>query len=262
VLAARGATTYAPPQPSSDWESDVSLDAVRADAGQWFAATAGDTPLVLKDPRLCVTLPFWKKVIPSRLAAVLMLRDPLEVACSLQARDDLPVLLGLALWDRYLRSAVQDLEGLPVLVVDYRVMLADPLASCDAVCEFLKAIGVHIDPARRDRAPDLVDDGLRHQRSGPSGYEPLVGAQRQVLDLLTEREGAHAAWKAPLLPPAPPWVDDVLALRRELAVARHELHWTKTSRVFRAASAVWRVTGHGPSRLPVLHEATDDGSDR
>ena len=258
VLAARGADTYAPPPPASGWEHDRRFDPMRVEAAHWLTSTSDGRPLVLKDPRLCITLPLWRTALPAPLATIFVLRDPLEVARSLQARDELPIVLGLALWDRYVRSAALSLEGSPTLVVDYAAMMADPVKWSEVVCGYLEELGIRLDPDSRGAAVKFLDARLRHQESDRADYEPLIGAHREVHAILAERAGAHTTWKPPELPPAPPWADYVLQLRREMVVARHELYWTKSSRVFRAASAVWRLMGSGPRPSSAQLEASEE----
>jgi len=263
VLAARGADTYAPPPPSSGWEYDNRFDPLRAEAAQWFGSTLSRRPVVLKDPRLCLTLPLWRTALPSPLATVFVLRDPLEVARSLQARDELPTVLGLALWDRYVRSAVLSLEGLPTLVVDYAAMVQDPAKWSDVVCGYLEELGIDLQPDARDAALKFLDARLRHHTDENPEYEPLLGAHREVHAILAERVGGHRSWSAPELPPAPPWADYVLQLRREVVLAKHELYWTKSSRMFRAASSLWRLTGGGPREsVREFGSAEDDSASR
>lgn len=61
-----------------------------------------DYPLfVFKDPRVCRYFPFWNRVMQEsciELKVVLPLRNPLEVAKSLAARDNLGIERGLLLW--------------------------------------------------------------------------------------------------------------------------------------------------------------------
>jgi hypothetical protein len=261
ILAARGGDTYAPPPPVSGWSEDPLYDPLRAEAAAWFMSTYEGKPLVLKDPRLCVTLPIWKMALPAPLPTIFVLRDPLEVARSLQARDELPIVLGLALWDRYIRSAVLSLENSPTLVVNYADMVTDPVKWTDVVFDYLEAMDVDIDQARRSRAPLFLDVGLRHQMRGDSEYEPLIGPHREIHDLLVQRSGTHSIWKAPELPATPPWADYVLDLRREVVLARHELYWTKSSRIVRAADALWHLTGRGPRRPDFLHQPPEDVRD-
>ncbi len=251
VLGTLGANAYAPPRPTSGWEAGHEFDRLREEAAEWLAATSDGRPVVLKDPRLCMTLPVWKTAVPGPIPVIFVLRDPLEVARSLEARDNLPMLFGLSLWDRYVRSAALSLEGSPTLVVDYTAMLEDPVKWSDVICRFLQEWGVDLDPDARSVALEFLDTGLRHQRTEDSEYEPLVGAQQQVHAILSERAGSQSIWQPPEFPPAPSWADYVLQLRREVVLARKELYWTRTSRVFKIVSAAWRLTGGGPS-LPEL----------
>jgi hypothetical protein len=249
VLLARNATAYAPPPVETGWEGAARFDDARREAAQWFTSTSAGRPLVLKDPRLCLTLPLWRTAIPARLGAVLVLRDPMEVARSLEARDAIPVMLGLAMWDRYLRSAAVGLAGLPSLVVEYNAMLANPVKATEEMSDFLEQLGARTGTGTRDDAAGRLDPRLRHQGTDRDDYDDVARPLRDVLGLLAERRGSHDAWEPPDLPPAPPWVDDVLFLRREFASVTRELFWVKESRAYRLISGLWRFTGRGPSGL-------------
>jgi len=204
---------------------------------------------MIKDPRLCLTMPFWKNALPVPLGAVLVLRDPMAVARSLQARDDIPTMLGLALWDRYLRSAAAGLEGMPTLVVEYDAMLADAVKAVESMSNFLEQLGVRIGPGTRDGAAQQLAPQLRHHDTDPSEFDALAEDLREVSAILSDRAGPHSAWQPPTLPPAPPWVDEVLQLQHNFSAANHELHWVKASGPYRLASALWRLTGRTPSEL-------------
>ena len=262
VLAARGATAYAPPQVETGWERAARFDDARREAAQWFTSTSAGRPLVLKDPRLCLTLPLWRTAIPARLGAILVLRDPMEVARSLLARDEIPVMLGLAMWDRYLRSAAVGLAGLPTLVVEYNAMLANPVKATESISEFLEQLGVRTEAGTRDAAAGRLDPQLRHQDPDRDEFDDVVRPLRDVLGVLAERRGSHDAWQPPALPPAPPWVEDVLFLRREFASAVRELYWIKESRAYRLVSGLWRLKGGAASSLGSEASGSAGAADR
>jgi hypothetical protein len=259
VLSSIGASTYAPAVPGQGWEHAGSLDELRRQARNWYGDTSLGRPVVLKDPRLCLTLPFWRTV-EAPVAAIFVLRDPLQVAASLQARDELTILLGLALFDRYVRSAACVLEGLPTLVVEYDSLLSDPGKSWDAVVDFLVRAGVEV---RRDvpgSARGQLDPRLRHQHGGLSGYEAVAGAETELLSALVAQSGEHACWQPPDLPAEPPWVNDVIQMQlelTELAQKRHQLYWTSRSRPVRMMNALWRFTGRGPKPLSGQDESVE-----
>ncbi|HEX3525826.1 MAG TPA: sulfotransferase [Thermoanaerobaculia bacterium] len=85
-------------------------------------------PWVIKDPRLCLLFPLWRPAL-ERPVCVLVHRDPLPVARSLESRDGLPILHGIALWELYNREALAATRGLPRLLVSYRDLLEAPMAT-------------------------------------------------------------------------------------------------------------------------------------
>lgn len=63
---------------------------------------------VLKDPRICRLLPFWIKVLNAfgvTPFVVCPIRNPLEVAASLEARNKIDVSTGMLIWLRYVLDA-------------------------------------------------------------------------------------------------------------------------------------------------------------
>jgi hypothetical protein len=248
ILVAQGGTGYAPPCVAVGWENDPAMGPARAEAARWFESAFRGRALVLKDPRLCLTLPLWRSALPVRLGAILVLRDPMEVAGSLQARDGLPITLTLAMWERYLRSAAVALEGLPTLVLEYAAMLDDPVKSTTTIADFLADLGVKTTEPP-DRAAAHLDPALRHYRQAPAGYEPLVEDLGELYGALAARSGGHEAWRAPVLHAEPAWVEDVLSVRRDYASVVRELYWMKESRVYRLASKVWGLRGGAPAPI-------------
>ena len=121
------------------------------------------TPWVWKDPRTCVLLPFWRHVLGPRLAAVIVFRNPLEVAESLQRRHGFTPSFGLALWERYNRLLLSHAAGLPVLVSRYDDLMTDADRWTEQVGGFLAGLGMAIGTPTVDGAvASFVDPGLRH----------------------------------------------------------------------------------------------------
>jgi hypothetical protein len=215
-----------------------------------------------------VTLPLWRTVLPAGPVAVLVYRDPMEVARSLQERDGFPLTLGLALWHRYVRQSLVSVDRLPVLVVDYARSLEEPRATVDDLTMFLIAHGITPGADRSELAAQVLSRDLQHHREGRPD-ETLEKDLQPLFDVLRDRLGAHAAWSVPELPPEPGWVEDVirltwagLAVTAAMQNAQHELKWVKKSRLFRATHALWRVTRTGPVLSPVEEGAptADPGS--
>ncbi|MDQ6688617.1 MAG: cupin-like domain-containing protein [Actinomycetota bacterium] len=156
-----------------------------------------------KDPRVCLLLPFWRKVLPGSVRSVLVVRHPFEVAASLAARDAVPWEWSLALWDTYLRRAATGLGGLPVHVLRYSSLLGDPDRVVAALVAFVGAGGppVSLPPlgaVSRFLRPDLRHSAYDEADLLASGHAGLL----HLLQALDRAEGDHEPWQPPALEPA------------------------------------------------------------
>ena len=59
-----------------------------------------------KDPRNCLTLPFWQSLLPD-LKTLIIVRNPLEVAYSMRERNGTSYSFGLRLWEIYNRRLIE-----------------------------------------------------------------------------------------------------------------------------------------------------------
>ena len=89
-----------------------------------------------KDPRNCLTLPFWNRVIPA-LKVVVIVRSPLEVARSLQTRNGVSIAYGLKLWMAYNERLVRDIEGNQAVITRYDAFFQQPERELTRILEFL-----------------------------------------------------------------------------------------------------------------------------
>ena len=244
LLQALGATAMAPPAVTLRWDGVRAFPEIRQAALRWFSSTYAGRSMVMKDSRLCMTLPFWRDVLPAPMAAVFVVRDPLSVARSLEAGGEIPKTLGLAVWDRSMRSASLVLEGLATLVLDYDEMSADPAGTTDAVVRFLEQVDVDGPPSLREAATRHLDSALDHQKAEDDEYHDLAFVQRRMFDALLDRKGFHAAWEPPApFPPAPLWVEDALQMRRDLSSKTRLLRNMKSALPNRIGARLGRLTG-------------------
>ena len=99
-------------------------------------------PWATKDPRLCLTFPFWRKYLEIP-RVVIVHRHPLEVARSLARRN--PVIsekFGVALWEKYTLDALRYSIDLPRVLITHDHLLRDPAAVVDHLLERFGAMGV------------------------------------------------------------------------------------------------------------------------
>jgi hypothetical protein len=231
LLARLGGSWSAPSALGAGWEDEPSLEEVRRDAVGVFEACFFERPAVWKDPRLSLLLPFWNTAVGPPAAAVLVQRDPEEVAGSLRARDGFGFVHGLALWERYVRSACEGLDGVPTFVTSYRRVTERPAEWQESVAGFLSDAGLPAEVTARAS----LDPSLHHHRRGdaPTGW-PATEARR-LMTALDELEGPHRRWRPPDLGPEPEWVSDTLAMRSRLESARRSLRDLEASRAYKVA---------------------------
>lgn len=150
---------------------------------------------LFKDPRLSITLPFWRRVLGPN-PAVLVLRDPMAIARSLRTRNRLAIPFGLALWERYLRSSVVAMEGMAVHVTTFSGIAAGGQPVVDLVEFAAKSLNVAIPSDIEERIHQVIDPELRHHDGGPdTDHDLLSPEQAQLLELLYDAEGNHAEFK-------------------------------------------------------------------
>jgi len=147
-------------------------------------------PWVMKDPRLCLTLPYWKKLLEVPVC-VIVHRDPLEIAQSLtrirHTYMPMPHERGIALWEFYTAALLTASAELPRLFVSHADFLHDPVSATARLYHGLTAQGVQglrlpsgreiiafIDPALYRSKPKAQDN------QAPA----LTGYQRELMAMM------------------------------------------------------------------------------
>jgi hypothetical protein len=227
VLEAVGCDMGCPIVLGPGWEKDSRLDTLRAAAPDAVRRIFPVTPWVWKDPRHCLTFPFWQSVLAVRPVVVLVNRNPLEIAgSSLRVRKEQGKIYALALWERYLRQALGQIAGLPVLVTNYEDVLSAPLAWCDRARAFLSVAGVPVRAQRESDVLAFIDSELRHAqftRDDLVADRDVSDAQRALYAALTELEGAHVEFRPPAIPDETPTTEALLAERRRALQIKQDL---------------------------------------
>ena len=276
LLHQLGGSWDAPPDLPRHWVHSASILGGGEPMGTMAGAFPQAGPSVWKDPRLCLLLPYWRTLLPDRPAAVFVWRYPLAVAHSLHRRDGLPVVVGLALWERYNRAALGSLAGIDTFGVDFDDAVADPSGFVDRCAGWLGALDQFGDVEwDLEQAAMAIAADLKHQPGRFSAAdEALVTAeQRQLLGCLQGTDGVHRSFRQGPPPVESAWTTAVidtrraLALQRRAAEAANQRFWSTRARlasVFAELRAVERDLyderhAHGESRRAVedLRRARD-----
>jgi hypothetical protein len=175
----RGAWDYPPPVPEA-WSGE-SLAPLREKAETVLADFVDREPWGWKDPRNCLTLPFWQQML-NPLNVVLVVRNPLETAESLRKRNGFSYALGLALWHTYYQRVCDVAAPSERIVTHYDVYFRDPGPELRRVLQFL---GMPVDEEVVERASATLVDEARHYRLTTHDLRKAGGAS-ELIDLYRE----------------------------------------------------------------------------
>jgi hypothetical protein len=103
---------------------------------QYSISRGDNTSLVIKDPRLCLTLPVWREAV-GQTVAILMIRNPRNVASSLWRRDRIFSQLARDLWLLCNDAMLQNTCDLPKIIIDFDRLLTRPEETIEQVTTFL-----------------------------------------------------------------------------------------------------------------------------
>jgi GT2 family glycosyltransferase len=185
TLAARGGDWSIP----LGWNESVQyahIDSFRREFLAVLEELEGKRPWFVKEPRLCLLV---RDLLPllTRPVFIHVVRDPIEVALSLQHRNGLTRAHSLALWEEYTVRAFAGSLGRPRILVDYAELLADPVAVCRSLRTRLEELGIR-GLCEPDQAAlrEWIEPGLHRQRSQLGAEEVLsaeqLALQRALLD--------------------------------------------------------------------------------
>lgn len=144
------------------------IEAFKAEAANLIQSEFGDAGLiVLKDPRICRMLPFWREVLQGmdyRLVALSPLRAPSEVAASLITRNNMTRSHALRLWMRHVMDAEHFSRDLPRLLLPWTDFLSDWRGQMQRIQTELD-LHLPYTPEIEAAMDDFLSADLKHQNS-------------------------------------------------------------------------------------------------
>ena len=202
------------PPTEDDWLDHVPIEGLPEFAKERVVEEFGEAELaVWKDPRTCLTLPFWRSVLgEDNIAIVFVYRHPYETARSLETRNTTGNGASFALWERHNRDALRYAKGLPTVVLGYGDLSARPRGAMSEVWTQLKRWGFDLpnDPAKTPL--ELQQSGRQHAADiSDANLELATPAQRALLATMRALDGAYDSFEPPTdLPPPNPLSVEVL----------------------------------------------------
>jgi hypothetical protein len=186
ILGLLGGSWHEPPAFEPNWERSLALSGLRGVAVEMIRREFGRSELWgWKDPRACLTLPFWQLLIPG-MRYVICLRNPVDVARSLARRDGFPVEKSGDLWVDHVEASLRHTAGDDSLILFYEDVMADWPSSLSRLSSFIgepEAAGFeHL----RTAVWEVVRGDLQHHRSSTRDVveHPNLPAGAKALYLL------------------------------------------------------------------------------
>ncbi|MFM9108575.1 MAG: sulfotransferase, partial [Chloroflexota bacterium] len=189
ILADLGGAWDLPPQPPASW-SDGRFAPFHQTA-QSLIARFADTPRWgWKDPRNSLTAPFWRDALGS-VAVVFVVRNPLEVALSLQKRNHFSLALGLHLWYAYNHALRESTTPAERLITHFDAYFGDPDKE---IHRLLTGLGLPCGPDDLPRLRQTAAPGMKHHRVTISQLQEANVAP-EIINLYVElcEEACHAS---------------------------------------------------------------------
>jgi len=155
-----GSWDHPPRMDVAGWEIKPSLPHLRKRAGELARRFAGREPWGWKDPRNCLTLPLWRKLLP-KMKVLICVRNPLAVAESLRLRDGISYADALELWLTYNRCVLAAAPAEFRLVTHCDTYLREPF---DELRRVLHWVGLSATEGQMEQACQRIAPSLLHHR--------------------------------------------------------------------------------------------------
>jgi hypothetical protein len=204
ILAHYGGSWDEPPELPDGWEQSSELAQIRDRARRVLGRRfAGSAHWAWKDPRTCITLPFWQRLV-SGLRYVICLRNPVDVAHSLRSREgeERPLEKYALDWLRHTASALAYTADRPRILVRYERFFGNADHELRRLAGFVGREARLDEPDAMERILEFIDPALAHARTEfsaiadhpamPFDAAALYLALELAADLEATGEGAAA----------------------------------------------------------------------
>jgi len=173
----------------------------------------------MKDPRMCLLLPFWQPLLPSPHRAVLCLRHPAAIADSLQKRNRISPQLAGFLWQEYTAATCLALENSEVFVISYESMMSHPQREVQRFAEFFAGMGVSLNV---EAMLEGVDPSLNHATLSSATFSEWHAGGSALYQQLLQCAAGEIPWSE-VDATKPPRDPGFCALMQESALLAEEL---------------------------------------
>lgn len=138
-----------------------------------------------KDPRCCLTFPLWEKQLLSQNISpivLMVIRNPLEVALSLNKRNAIPIRDGIMLWMSYNYAIIQNAGKYIKYIVSYDDILEDPYK---VLCKIASILEINRDNNEKNLikfSSEFISKELRHHKAEDDQFKKACGGSLEAYE--------------------------------------------------------------------------------
>jgi SAM-dependent methyltransferase len=163
IFARLGGSWHELPAFPWHWEDAPELADLRQQAQTLIETNFGVAKLWgWKDPRTCLTLPFWQRLLPP-MRYVIALRNPVDVAHSLEHACSFEK--GINLWLAYVKATLEHTAGQPRLFIFYDDLMADWRCELQRLSRFLGRPELAEQADIQKAVEEFIDEELHHHHT-------------------------------------------------------------------------------------------------
>lgn len=122
-------------------------------------------PFAFKDPQLCFTFSFWKQLLTAnnkKIACIIPIRNPLEIAFSLQKSNNFSHKYCLSLWFLYMVSIISTIKDTPTCFIDHDDIINNLDFVIHKIGSFIETDPHTIDKSLRNFKIDFLENKLQN----------------------------------------------------------------------------------------------------
>ena len=164
ILERLGGNWHELPSFPAGWERASELADLRQKARTLIARYFAASNWGWKDPRTCLTLEFWKQLLPP-MRYVICLRNPVEVAQSLTKRDGFSTEKSIRLWHRYTGDAIEHTAGLVRHFIFYEDLINSHREEVSRLARFVGNQDALEPPALSPAIDNFIDADYHRNRT-------------------------------------------------------------------------------------------------
>ncbi len=161
-----------------EWVDEDRLAACREKAASILTELERHGPVwATKDPRLCITLPFWLPLL-SNAHVLVPVRHPMDIASSMQRRGDCSIHTALAFWEVQTVCIIRSSQDLPVLLIDHRELMRSPATAARRIAD---AWGNSLSIPDEEKLASWIDPTLAHSEADEETWQQASTTYQQEL---------------------------------------------------------------------------------